>query len=128
MHDQRTLASVAYDNKGRTTRRARFLREMDAVVPWETLHALIRPHYAVAGRGRRLQQMETMLRVYCLEDCFNLSDPRREDMLCASEAMHRFARLELGEATVCDESTILRFRHLLERHLLTEQLFAAVQA
>lgn len=127
MSEQRTLASVPYDSKGRTTRRERFLAEMDAVIPWARLLALILPHYAVAGRGRRPLPLETMLRVYFLQQWFDLSDPQAEDMLYDSESMRRFARVELGEDTVPDESTILRFRHLLEAHQLTEQIFAAVR-
>jgi transposase, IS5 family len=127
MSEQRTLASVPYDSKGRITRRERFLTEMDAVIPWATLHALIRPHYAVAGRGRRPLPLETMLRVYFLQQWFDLSDPHAEDMLYDSESMRRFARVELGEDTVPDESTILRFRHLLETHQLTARIFEVVR-
>ena len=127
MREQRTLASVPYDSKGRVTRRERFLSEMDAVIPWATLLALVVPHYAVVGRGRRPLPLETMLRVYFLQQWFDLSDPQAEDMLYDSESMRRFARVELGEDTVPDESTILRFRHLLERHQLTVQIFDAVR-
>lgn len=127
MSEQRTLASVAYDTKGKVTRRERFLREMDGVIPWATLVALVTPHYAVAGRGRRPLPLETMLRVYFLQQWFDLSDPQAEDMLYDSESMRRFARVELGEDTVPDESTILRFRHLLEQHQLTAQMFDAVK-
>jgi IS5 family transposase len=71
--------------------------------------------------------LETMLRIYFLQQWFDLSDPQAEDMLYDSESMRRFARVELGEDTVPDESTILRFRHLLEAHQLTAQMFAAVR-
>ena len=128
MSEQRTLASVMYDTKRKVTRRERFLAEMDAVIPWTRLLALVTPHYATAGRGRRPLPVETMLRVYCLQQWFDLSDPQAEDMLYDSESMRRFARVELGEDTVPDESTILRFRHLLERHALTAQMFDAVRA
>ena len=127
MSEQRTLASVPYDGKGRTTRRERFLGEMDAVIPWARLRALILPHYAVAGRGRRPMPLDTMLRVYFLQQWFDLSDPQAEDMLYDSESMRHFARVELGEDTVPDESTIPRFRHLLEQHHLTVQIFDAVR-
>ena len=127
MSEQRTLASLAYETKGKITRRERFLREMDAVIPWATLRALVAPHYATPGRGRRPLPLETMLRVYFLQQWFDLSDPQAEDMLYDSEAMRRFARVDLGEDTVPDESTILRFRHLLEEHQLTAAMFAAVK-
>ncbi|MDZ7630307.1 MAG: IS5 family transposase [Gemmatimonadaceae bacterium] len=127
MRDQRTFASVPYDTKGKVTRRERFLAEMDRVIPWGTLLAIIAPHYVKAGRGRRPLPLETMLRVYFLQQWFDLSDPQAEDMLYDSESMRRFARVELGEDTVPDESTILRFRHLLEQHQLTLPIFDAVR-
>ena len=128
MREQRTFASVPYDTKGKVTRRERFLQEMDRVIPWGTLLAIILPHYVKAGRGRRPLPLETMLRVYFLQQWFDLSDPQAEDMLYDSESMRRFARVELGEDTVPDESTILRFRHLLEQHQLTLAIFDAVRA
>lgn len=126
MGEQRTFASMAWAQKGKVTRRERFLTEMDAVIPWARLVALIEPHYPKAGNGRPPLGLETMLRVYCLQQWFDLSDPQAEDMLYDSEAMRRFARLELGTDVVPDESTILRFRHLLEAHQLTAAIFAAV--
>ncbi len=126
MSEQRTLASVAYETKGKVTRRERFLAEMDAVIPWTRLLALIAPHYPKAGKGRQPIGLERMLRIYFLQQWFDLSDPAAEDMLYDSESMRRFARVELGEDTVPDESTILRFRHLLEAHQLTTAIFAAV--
>jgi transposase, IS5 family len=128
MSEQKTLASVAYDTKRKVTSRERFLSEMDRVIPWQPLLALIAPHYTPPGRGRRPLPMETMLRVYFLQQWFDLSDPKAEDMLYDSESMRRFARVELGEDTVPDESTILRFRHLLEQHDLAAQIFATVRA
>lgn len=127
MSEQRTLASVVYDSKRKVTRRERFLAEMDAVIPWARLEALVAPHYTKPGRGRRPLPLATMLRVYFLQQWFDLSDPQAEAMLYDSESMRRFARVELGEDPVPDESTILRFRHLLERHQLTAQMFEAVK-
>ena len=126
MREQRTLASVIYDTKRKVTSRERFLTEMDRVIPWAPLLALIAPHYPTAGRGRRPLPLKTMLRVYFLQQWFDLSDPKGEDMLYDSESMRRFARVDLGEDTVPDESTILSFRHLLERHGLTSQIFDTV--
>ena len=119
---------MPYDTKRKVTRRETFLQEMDRAIPWTRILSLIAPHYPKAGRGRRPLPMETLLRVYFLQHWFNLSDPQAEDMLYDSESMRRFARVELGEDTVPDESTILRFRHLLEQHQLTEQIFDAVRA
>lgn len=127
MSDQQTFASVAWSRKGKRTRRERFLAEMDAVIPWARLIALIAPHYPKRGRGRQPHDLERMLRIYFLQQWFNLSDPQAEEAIYDSESMRRFARVELGEDVVPDESTILRFRHLLEKHKLTEGIFAAVQ-
>jgi IS5 family transposase len=127
MGKQRTFASLAWSTKGKVTRRERFLAEMDAVIPWPTLLALIAPHYPKAGRGRQPLGLEKMLRLYFVQQWFNLSDPQAEDTLYDSEAVRRFVGVELGDDRVPDETTILRFRHLLERHQLTAQLFTAIR-
>ena len=127
MSDQRTFASVAWSQKGKVTRRERFLAEMNAVIPWARLKALIEPHYPKAGRGRRPHDLERMLRIYFLQQWFNLSDPQAEDAIYDSESMRRFAKVELSEDKIPDETTILRFRHLLEKYGLTESIFEAVK-
>jgi len=125
---QQTFASEAWKRKGKRTRRERFLAEMDAVIPWARLIALIEPHYHEdAGRGRKPHELERMLRIYFLQQWFNLSDPLAEDAIYDSESMRRFARVELGDDKIPDESTILRFRHRLEQHRLTEAIFEAVR-
>jgi IS5 family transposase len=100
---------------------------MDAVIPWSRLIRLIKPHYPKAGRGRRPHDLERMLRIYFLQQWFNLSDPQAEDAIYDSESMRRFAKVELSEDKIPDETTILRFRHLLEKHRLTEAIFEAVK-
>jgi IS5 family transposase len=127
MAEQRTFAGIAWSQKGKVTRREQFLAEMDAVIPWAELLALIEPYYPQAGRGRQPLGLEKMLRIYCLQQWFNLSDPQAEDAIYDSEAMRRFARVELGDDVVPDETTILRFRHLLEQHRLTAAIFEAVK-
>ncbi len=127
MGKQRTFASMAWSSKGKVTRRERFLAEMDGVIQWSRLLALIEPHYPKAGNGRQPLGLEKMLRIYFLQQWFNLSDPQAEDAIYDSESMRRFTRVELGEEVVPDESTILRFRHLLEQHGLTQAIFDAVQ-
>jgi len=128
MGEQRTFAAIAWSQKGKVTRRERFLAEMDAVVPWARLVALITPHYPKPeGPGRPALGLEKMLRIYFLQQWFNLSDPQAEDAIYDSESMRRFARVELGHDTVPDETTILRFRHLLEEHGLTAAIFDAVK-
>ncbi len=126
MGNQRTFASMAWAQKGKVTRRERFLAEMEAVIPWARLLELIEPHYAEAGNGRQPLGMEKMLRSYFLQQWFNLSDPQAEDAIYDSESMRRFARVELGDEVVPDETTILRFRHLLERHGLSKAIFDAI--
>jgi transposase len=126
MSKQRTFASEAWSRKGKTTRRERFLAEMDAVIPWRRLIALIEPHYPNTGKGRPPHELERMLRIYFLQQWFNLSDPQAEDTIYDSESMRRFAQVELGDDKIPDESTILRFRHLLEKHRLTEAIFEAI--
>jgi IS5 family transposase len=127
MAEQRTFAGLAWNSKGKVTRRERFLSEMDAVIPWKRLIALIEPHYPKQGKGRPPLGLEKMLRIYFLQQWFDLSDPQAEDSIYDSESMRRFVGIELGEDTVPDETTILRFRHLLERHNLTEAMFAEVK-
>jgi IS5 family transposase len=127
MIKQQSFASEAWSRKGKVTRRERFLAEMDAVIPWSRLIELIEPHYPNTGKGRPPHELERMLRIYFLQQWFNLSDPQAEDTIYDSESMRRFARVELGDDKIPDESTILRFRHLLERHHLTEAIFEAVK-
>jgi len=127
MEKQQTFASAAWSRKGKVTRRERFLAEMDAVIPWSRLVHRIEPHYPNTGKGRPPHELERMLRIYFLQQWFNLSDPQAEDTIYDSESMRRFARVELGDDKIPDESTILRFRHLLEKHKLTEAIFEAVK-
>lgn len=127
MSKQRTFASLAWSTKGKVTRRERFLAEMDGVIPWSRLLGLIAPHYPKAGRGRQPLGLEKMLRLYFVQQWFNLSDPAAEDALYDSESIRRFVGVELGDDVVPDETTILRFRHLLEQHHLTEQIFTAIR-
>ena len=127
MSQQPTFSSLAWSRKGKVTRRERFLAEMDRVIPWPRLIALIEPHYPKAGRGRRPLPLETMLRIYFVQQWFDLSDPMAEEAIYDVESMRRFVGVELGEDTVPDETTILRFRHLLEQHKLTAGIFGIVQ-
>jgi transposase, IS5 family len=127
MKKQASFASVAWSRKGKVTRREQFLAEMDKVIPWPRLLQLIAPHYHQGQTGRQPHDLERMLRIYFLQQWFNLSDPQAEDSIYDSESMRRFAGVELGEDKVPDESTILRFRHLLEKHRLTEGIFEAVK-
>src|SRR2546428_12769123 len=110
MGEQRTFASVAWTQKGKGTRREQFLAEMDAVIPWARLRGLIEPHYPKAGNGRQPLGLEKMLRIYFLQQWFNLSDPQAEDAIYDSESMRRFAPGAIRQDVVPDEKTILPFR------------------
>jgi len=126
--DQLSFASLDFAAKKKRTKRDVFLAEMAAVVPWTALVAVLEPHYPKAGPlgGRRPFPLPVMLRIYCLQQWYNLSDPGAEEALYDIQSMRAFAGLELGRDTIPDETTILNFRHLLERHDLTKAVFAAV--
>jgi IS5 family transposase len=128
MGQQRTFASLAWSTKGKVTRREQFLAEMNAVIPWSRLMALVEPYYPKAGKGRQPLGLEKLLRIYFVQQWFDLSDPAAEDAIYDSESIRRFVGVELGEDTVPDETTILRFRHLLEEHDLTAAIFEEVRS
>lgn len=123
---QQTLMGFA--KYGKTTRRAQFLGEMDQVVPWAPLVSVVEPYYPKAGPegGRPPIPLERMLRIYFLQLWFNLSDPAAEEALYDSAAMREFAGIDLGVEPAPDETTICKFRHLLERHDLGKVLLATV--
>ena len=130
MPKQPAFPGLKHAMKKKLTRREQFLSEMDKVVPWQRLLGLIAPQYPKAGPkgGRPPMPLEVMLRVYFLQNWYALSDPMAEETLYDSEAMRRFAGVELGDDRIPDETTILNFRHLLERHGLSEAIFADVNA
>jgi IS5 family transposase len=103
-----------------------FLDEMEQVVPWSELQALVEPHYAKAGNGRRPVGLALMLRTYFVQQWFNLSDPGVEEALYESPVLRRFVGVDLGVAAPPDETTVCRFRHLLEKHDLGGQMLEAV--
>jgi IS5 family transposase len=125
---QLTFSSLDYAAKKKTTKREVFLSEMSAVVPWDKLETVIAPHYPKMGPqgGRRPFALSTMLRISCLQQWYNLSDPGAEEVLYDIQSMCAFAGLDLGRDTIPDETTILNFHHLLERHELTKAIFAAI--
>jgi len=124
---QMSFASLAFESKKKVTRREQFLNEMDKVIPWDAFEKLIEPYYPKAGNGRRPMPLGSMLRIYFMQQWFNLSDPGMEDQLYESISMQRFAGLEVGQNPIPDETTILHFRHLLEKHNVTEQMFKLVR-
>jgi IS5 family transposase len=118
-----TFSSLAYDNKKKKTRREKFLEEMDRVLPWKEIIGIICPYYPRIGNGRHPMPLSMMLRIYFMQQWYGLSDPAMEDSLYDIESMRRFAGIDLEIDAVPDETTILNFRHLLEKHHLTEKIF-----
>jgi transposase, IS5 family len=125
MGDQRTFASVAWEQKGKVTRSERFLAEMDAVIPWQRLMALIEPHYPKAGNGRQPLGLEMMLRIYFLQQWFNLSEPAAEDAIYDSESMRRFARVSRQRQAVTGFANI--DKDVVDEHLWGENLLSRGQ-
>jgi IS5 family transposase len=112
------------------TRREKFLAEMEAVVPWDALIGLIEPIYPKTGKkgGRPPYPLATMLRIHLLQQWYSLSDPAMEEALIEVPTMRRFAGIDMITDRIPDETTILTFRHLLEKHRLGEQIFETVKA
>jgi len=124
---QRTLAMMTgFERYTKKTRRAAFLEEMNQVVPWRQLCALIEPHYPKAGSGRPPIGVERMLRIYFLQQWFNLSDPGVEEALYDSAALRQFVGIDLGREPAPDETTACKFRHLLEEQQVGGKMLEAV--
>ena len=123
---QITFAEAEYDVKKRKTRREVFLDRMEGLIPWNRLEKKIARYYAKGNGGRPPYPLPTMLRVHCLQLFYNLSDPAMEEALYEIESMRRFSGVKLDR--VPDETTILNFRHLLERHGLGKKLFGEINA
>jgi IS5 family transposase len=125
---QQTFAEASFEQYRKPTRRERFLAEMEQVIPWGELAAVIAPCYPKPeGAGRPPVGVERMLRLHFLQHWFNLSDPAVEEALYDSRAMRQFVGIDLGREPVPDETTICKFRHLLEVHQLGEQLFGLIR-
>jgi len=117
---------TGFERYTKKTRRAIFLEEMEQVVPWGKLCAMIEPHYPKPGKGRRPIELEKMLRIYFLQQWFNLADPAVEEALYDSATLRQFAEIDLGSEPVPDETTVCKFRHLLEEHNLGEKILGTV--
>ncbi len=125
---QLSFSDAEFAGKRKQTRREVFLAEMEAVIPWGRLTALIEPVYPKAGNGRRPYPLETMLRIHFMQQWFALSDPAMEEALYDSMSMRQFSGLSLARGNLPDETTILNFRHLLERNQLAGRMLAEVNA
>jgi transposase, IS5 family len=126
---QTSFSGLEYAAKKRQTRRDIFLGELDSITPWAALESSIAPFYPSSGSpGRPPIGLTRMLRMYIAQQCFNLSDEGMEDALYDSQAIRHFVGIDLARDTAPDATTLLKFRHLLERHQLTESLFNAINA
>jgi IS5 family transposase len=123
---QLSFSDAEYAGKRKQTKREKFLAEMEQVVPWDALLALIEPVYPRAGNGRRPYLLATMLRVHLMQNWYGYSDPGMEEALYEVAPLRRFAGLSLSRGSVPDETTILNFRRLLEKHDLSAKVFATV--
>ncbi|MGR8941810.1 MAG: transposase, partial [Gammaproteobacteria bacterium] len=124
---QTSFADLDYRRKKRQTRREKFLAEMEQVVPWSLLLTAIASHYPARGRrGRQPMPLSRMLRIYCMQQWFSYSDRQMEDALYEVESIRRFAGFGSVTETLPDETTILNFRHWLEKHKLTEVLLGTI--
>ena len=117
---------TGFERYTKKTRRAMFLEEMEQVVPWGKLCALIEPHYPKPGNGRRPKELEKMLRIYFVQQWFNLADPAVEEALYDSATLRQFVGIDLGAEPVPDETTVCKFRHLLEANHLGEEILGTV--
>ena len=120
--DQISFTDVEYSKRRRVSRREQFLDTMDATIPWSRWVGLIEPFYYSGSRGRKPKALETMLRMYLLQAWFSLSDEGVEDAIYDSYAMRRFLGLDFTVEQVPDATTLLHFRHLLEKHQLGRKL------
>lgn len=123
---QLSFSDVEYSGKRKQTRREKFLKQMERAVPWKVLADLIEPHYPKAGRGRHPYRLEMMLRIHFMQQWFALSDPAMEEALYDMASLRHFAGLSLTRGSIPDETTILNFRHLIERHNLADEILEAV--
>lgn len=123
---QMSFSDAEYAGKRKQTRRERFLVEMEQVVPWAGLLALIEPFYPKAGNGRSPYPLETMLRIHLLQNWFALSDPAMEEALYEITSLRQFAKLSLTQGSIPEDTTIMNFRHLLEQHELATGILAVI--
>lgn len=124
---QLTLSDLEYSNRKRKTKREQFLEMMDQIIPWEHWVEIIKPYYPSGKRGRPPMGIETMLRMYLMQDWFNLADEAIEDAIYDSYAMRSFMHIDFLEKQVPDAATLLKFRHLLEKEKIGEKIFADVK-
>jgi IS5 family transposase len=122
---QTTFTDIEYAQRKKTTKREGFLDTMEEVIPWEEWTGIIKPYYYEGKQGRKPRGIETMLRMYLLQAWFSLSDEAVEDSIYDSYAMRKFMKIDFASEQVPDATTLLKFRHMLERHGIGNKLFGA---
>lgn len=123
---QQTFSDIEYNNRKKKTKREKFLDIMEEIIQWNQWVEFIKPYYPNGKRGRPTKGIEKMLRMYLLQIWFNLSDEGIEDAIYDSYAFRKFMRINFNEEQVPDATTLLKFRHLLEKHKIGEQIFKAI--
>jgi len=128
MNGQPSLSEYEYSRKKRKTRKEIFLERMEKLIPWSALINLIKPHYPSAGAkgGRPAKGIEKMLRMLLIASWFNLSDEGTEDAVTENQTIRRFVRVDLSTENAPDATTLLQFRHLLERNGIFEEIFEKI--
>lgn len=126
MEKQQTFTDIEYSKRKKKTKREEFLETMEEIIPWDEWVSIIEPHYPKGKRGRPPIGIERMLRMYLLQIWFNLSDPATEDAIYDSYAMHKFTGIDFMRENVPDETTLCKFRHLLEEKGLNKLFFDAI--
>ena len=124
--NQETFTDMEYNCRKKKTKREEFLEIMDEIIPWDEWVGVIEPYYPKGKRGRPPMGIEKMLRMYLLQIWFNLSDPATEDAIYDSYAMRKFTGIDFMTEAVPDETTLCKFRHLLERNGLNKLFFDAI--
>lgn len=125
--DQRSFTDYEYDQKEKKTKREIFLERMEKILPWSEWETMIAPYYPTGGRGRPVRGIRTMLKMYLLQIWFNLSDVGVEETAGDSLAMRRFLGLDLARENIPDATTLLKFRHLLEKNNIGEKIFEHIK-
>jgi len=129
MHQQMSFSQAEYGAKKKLTRRDIFLAKMEQVVPWSGLIAVVEPHYPRSGkRGRPPIGIERMLRMYFIQQWYGLADVAVEDAIYDSQALRNFCGIDLAVASVPDSTTLMDFRHLLEKNALPQAMLQSVNA
>lgn len=123
---QQTFSDIEYNNRKKKTKREKFLDIMEEIIQWNQWVEFIKPYYPNGKRGRPTKGIEKMLRMYLLQIWFNLSDEGIEDAIYDSYAFRKFMGINFNEEQVPDATTLLKFRHLLEKHKIGEQIFKAI--